>query len=79
MEGEAAGEILRQANETKADVIVMGTHGRTGISRLLMGSVAEVVVRKSSCPVLTVKNPVPEASLATSAAPTAGVEVMANP
>jgi len=38
----------------------MGTHGRGGLGRLLMGSVAELVVRKASCPVLTVKNPVPE-------------------
>jgi len=65
VEGEPAREILRQAQETKADVIVMGTHGRTGLSRLVMGSVAELVVRKSSCPVLTVKKPVPEPHLAT--------------
>jgi nucleotide-binding universal stress UspA family protein len=77
VEGDAAGEILRQAKETKADVIVMGTHGRTGLSRLVMGSVAEVVVRKSSCPVLTVKNPVPEASLTTAPSPATAVEVTA--
>jgi len=39
---------------------VIGTHGRTGLSRLLMGSVAEAVVRRASCPVLTMKQPVKE-------------------
>jgi nucleotide-binding universal stress UspA family protein len=57
VEGEAATEILRVAAETRCDVIVMGTHGRTGLGRLLMGSVAEQVVRKAPCPVLTVKTP----------------------
>jgi hypothetical protein len=38
-------------------VIIMGTHGRTGLGRLLMGSVAEQIVRKATCPVLTVKTP----------------------
>jgi len=58
-EGDPVSEILRVARETGADLIVMGTHGRTGLSRLLMGSVAELVVRRSSCPVLTVKTPFP--------------------
>jgi nucleotide-binding universal stress UspA family protein len=58
-QGDPATEILEVAQETKSDVIVMGTHGRTGLGRLLMGSVAEQVVRKASCPVLTVKTPVP--------------------
>jgi nucleotide-binding universal stress UspA family protein len=57
--GDAATEILRLAKETQADVIVMGTHGRTGLARVLMGSVAERVVRKAPCPVVTVKNPLP--------------------
>ncbi len=57
VEGEAATEILRMAKETKCDVIVMGTHGRTGLGRFLMGSVAERVLRKAACPVLTVKMP----------------------
>jgi len=57
--GEAAREINRMAREQKADLIVMGTHGRTGLGRLLMGSVAEVVVRRATCPVLTVKMPAP--------------------
>jgi nucleotide-binding universal stress UspA family protein len=55
--GEAAAEILRVAAEAKADLIVLGTHGRSGLSRLLMGSVAEDVLRKAPCPVLTVKTP----------------------
>ena len=57
-EGDAANTILRVAGEIHADLIVMGTHGRTGLGRLLMGSVAEQVVRKSTCPVLTVKTPI---------------------
>jgi nucleotide-binding universal stress UspA family protein len=60
-EGDAGVEIVRVTEELKADLIVMGTHGRTGLSRLLMGSVAEYVLRKARCPVLTVKNPVPKA------------------
>jgi nucleotide-binding universal stress UspA family protein len=55
--GDAATEILRLAKETQADVIVMGTHGRTGLARVLMGSVAEQIVRKAPCPVVTVKIP----------------------
>ncbi len=61
-EGDAGTEILRTAKEISSDVIVMGTHGRTGLSRLLMGSVAEAVSRKAHCPVLTVKHPFPETS-----------------
>jgi universal stress protein A len=48
-------EITRLAEEEKADLIVMGTHGRTGLKRLLMGSVAEAVVRRATCPVLTLR------------------------
>jgi len=59
--GVAAIEILRVAEETKAGLIVMGTHGRSGLGRALMGSVAEAVLRRASCPVLTVKFPVPNA------------------
>lgn len=47
-------EILSYAKQRAADLIVLGTHGRTGIAHLLIGSVAENVVRKSECPVLTV-------------------------
>jgi nucleotide-binding universal stress UspA family protein len=52
--GDPHREILRAARAKEADLIVMGTHGRTGISRLFLGSVAERVVRLASCPVLTV-------------------------
>ncbi len=48
-------QILRAAKRCKADLIVIGTHGRTGISKLLMGSVAGRVVSTASCPVLTVR------------------------
>ena len=48
-------EILRASNEF--DLVVMGTHGRTGVRHLLLGSVAEKVVRHASCPVLTVRVP----------------------
>ena len=50
-------EIIRYARESEMDLIVMGTHGRTGLGHLLIGSVTERVVRKSPCPVLTVKHP----------------------
>jgi nucleotide-binding universal stress UspA family protein len=56
-QGDAAREIVRLAQETRCDLIVIGTHGRTGLDRLLMGSVAEQVVRKAPCPVLAVKTP----------------------
>ena len=55
--GDPATVILHVAKEIGADVIVMGTHGRTGLGRLLMGSVAEQVVRRSECPVLTISHP----------------------
>ena len=48
-------EILRYAADNAIDMIVMGTHGRGPVEHLLLGSVAETVVRKASCPVLTVK------------------------
>src|SRR5262249_42012810 len=58
-DGPPAAEIIRVAKENGCDLIVLGSHGRTGLARLLMGSVAETVVRKASCPVLVVKGPVP--------------------
>jgi nucleotide-binding universal stress UspA family protein len=58
-DGDAAEEVLRAARETGSDLVVMGTHGRTGLRHLLMGSVAERVVRQAPCPVLTVKAPSP--------------------
>ena len=53
--GYAAEEILTRANDEGADLIVMGTHGRKGIDRILFGSVAEKVVKNASMPVLTVR------------------------
>jgi universal stress protein A len=53
-QGFPAGEIVRCAKDWGCDLIVMGTHGRTGIKHLLIGSVAENVVRMAPCPVLTV-------------------------
>jgi universal stress protein A len=55
VEGLPADEILRAARRVRADLVVVGTHGRSGVSRLFMGSVAERVVRESRCPVLTVR------------------------
>jgi len=52
--GDCVGQILQQAQETDADVIVMGTHGRSEFARLVLGSVAASVLRKAPCPVLTV-------------------------
>lgn len=55
--GDPAGAIVRFAESEHVDLIVLGTHGRSGLSRLLMGSVAEVIVRRAHCPVLTYKQP----------------------
>jgi nucleotide-binding universal stress UspA family protein len=61
-EGDPAGLIVAVAEEIGCDLIVMGTHGRNGLGRILMGSVAEQVMRKAPCPVLTVKAPMHVAS-----------------
>ena len=53
--GHPAEEIVAAGSETKAELLVMATHGRTGVSHFIMGSVAERVVRESACPVLTVR------------------------
>ena len=53
--GEAASEIVRVAKERNVDLIVVSSHGRTGLGRILFGSTAEAVVRHASCPVLVVK------------------------
>ena len=57
LEGDPATEIVRYARDTGIRLIVMGTHGRTGVERLLMGSVAEKVMREAPCSVLVVKLP----------------------
>jgi nucleotide-binding universal stress UspA family protein len=53
--GEAASEIVRVAKEKAADLIVVSSHGRTGLGRILFGSTAEAIVRHAPCPVLVVK------------------------
>ncbi len=55
--GEAASEIVRVAKERKVDLIIISSHGRTGLGRILFGSTAEAVVRHAPCPVLVVKPP----------------------
>ncbi len=54
--GKAADIILEKAAELNANFIIMGSHGRKGLNRLIMGSVADAVIRRSDCPVLIVKN-----------------------
>jgi nucleotide-binding universal stress UspA family protein len=56
-QGPAWSEILAAAKDAEADLIVIGTHGRRGLSRALLGSVAEKIVRTAPCPVLTVRGP----------------------
>lgn len=55
--GRASSEIVRVALEEKADLLVMGTHGYTGMAHVLLGSTAERVIRKAPCPVLTLRPP----------------------
>jgi nucleotide-binding universal stress UspA family protein len=66
-DGIPAEEIVKVASDRGCDLIVMGTHGRTGVGRLLLGSVAEEVMRKAPCPVLTLKHPLPAAEAETAA------------
>src|SRR5947209_4647491 len=56
-EGTTFYEIVRFAQERDVDLIVMGTHGHSGLAHVLLGSVTEKVVRKAPCPVLTVRHP----------------------
>jgi nucleotide-binding universal stress UspA family protein len=60
-EGDAASEILDRAAAIPSDLIVMGTHGRSGFERLVLGSVTEKVIHKATCPVLTVPRRVEDA------------------
>ncbi len=57
LEGDPAAEIARYAADAGIDVIVIGTHGRTGVDRLVLGSVAERVMREAPCSVLVVRLP----------------------
>jgi nucleotide-binding universal stress UspA family protein len=68
--GEPSDTILQVAEAGGTDLIVMGTHGRTGLSRLLVGSVAEDVMRRAACPVLTLR--VPSSASRERASPAAG-------
>ena len=54
--GLATDRIIKYANENEVDLIVMGTHGRTGLRRVLLGSVVEAVIRQAECPVLAIKS-----------------------
>lgn len=54
-EGDVHDEILKMAEEKGAELIVMGTHGRRGLNRLLLGSVAESVTKRANCPVLLIR------------------------
>ena len=62
--GPVAKRIVEHAEKIHADLIVMGTHGRAGVGHLLMGSIAEKVVRTARCPVLTAREPQSEAAAA---------------
>ena len=55
LHGEPGAEILKHARNARVDLVVVGTHGRTGLNKLLLGSVAERVVATARCPVLTVR------------------------
>jgi nucleotide-binding universal stress UspA family protein len=60
--GDAAAEIVRVASEREVDLVVISSHGRAGLGRILFGSTAEAVVRHALCPVLVVKPPPDEES-----------------
>lgn len=70
LSGRVAHQIIRYARQKGVGLIVLGTHGRTGVSRVLLGSVAESVVRLAHCPVLTVPAVGPEVEAADAAAVT---------
>jgi universal stress protein A len=57
VQGIPFAEIISTAKEKEIDMIVIGSHGRTGLSHMMLGSVSEKVVRKAPCPVLTVRQP----------------------
>jgi hypothetical protein len=75
--GLVARQIVAYARRARIDLIVMGTHGRTGVSHALLGSVAEAVVRRASCRVLTVPARLPEPAAA-AAAPAGATDVDAE-
>ncbi len=59
--GDVAGSILRAVDQFQPDLLVLATHGRTGLAHFVLGSVAEAVVRRASCPVLTIRGEKPRA------------------
>jgi len=59
--GDVAGSILQAIDQFQPDLVVLATHGRTGLVRFVLGSIAEAVVRRSSCPVLTIRSERPRA------------------
>ena len=60
--GEPAEEILEEARESGVDLVVMATHGRSGVARLMLGSVAEGVLRRSEVPLVLVRHGLPAAT-----------------
>jgi universal stress protein A len=64
LQGTVAGEIVELARRGEFDLIVMGTHGRTGMAHVIIGSIAERVLRLAPCPVLTVKRATSDSSVA---------------
>jgi nucleotide-binding universal stress UspA family protein len=73
-DGDAAHKIVEVPQEEKVNLIVMGTHGRTGLRRVVLGSVAEHVLRHSPCPVLTIKGPLPATRVEPAASETVATE-----
>jgi universal stress protein A len=59
--GDVAGSILQAVDQFQPDLVVLATHGRTGLAHFVLGSVAEAVVRRASCPVLTIRGERPRA------------------
>src|SRR5271169_1334235 len=62
--GDVIGSLLLAQAKHQPDLLVMATHGRRGIARMFLGSVAEAVVRKATCPVLTIRGEIPQAPAA---------------
>jgi nucleotide-binding universal stress UspA family protein len=63
LDGDPATVIVETAQEIAADLIVMGTHGRSGLTRFVMGSVAEQVLRRAPCPVMTIRDVIAEKTM----------------
>jgi universal stress protein A len=76
--GSPTYEILKFAERQRIDLIVIGSHGRTGLSRLVIGSVAEGVMRGAKCPVLVVKQPMKHPEVANSFGTTEAVETVSD-